>query len=302
MSGWDVELLFARDVRDRRVIARDRDRGIVTRVRHGVYIATASIKDLGVEDKHIVAARAVAATSDRPLVFSHWSAAVLLDVDALAARLGTVHLTFADPGARGLEKVSGHVFALRGEEITEKNGLLVTGIGRTVVDIAGSGSFGDGVVAADSALRAGVPREMLELAVDLAGPRRASKHIVRVVTFADGDSGSAGESLSRVGMDVMGLHPVLQRRHFDHLGYIGRSDFYFPDCEAVGEFDGRVKFADPRFAPNGAGEVLWAEKVREDRMRAVNKGFGRWGWPEANDPRKLAPVLRAAGVSVPKRF
>jgi hypothetical protein len=36
-------------------------------------------------------------------------------------------------------------------------------------------------------------------------------------------------------------------------------------------------------------------------MRAVNKGFGRWGWEEARNPRKLAPVLLAAGVRLPRR-
>jgi hypothetical protein len=302
MSGWDVELLFARNVRNRRVITRDRDRGIVLPVHHGIYVDAASVADLSPEDMHIIRIRAVQASSDRPLVFSHWSAGVLAGLDVLQQRLAKVHVTFEDVGARGLQGVAGHVFAIREEEVIEMNGLLVTDLGRTVVDLSCSGTFADGVVAADSALRQGVPREALEAAVDRVGPRRAIKRAERVVAFADGLSGSAGESLSRVGMDRMGLHPLLQRRHYDHRGYIGRSDFYFPDCEAVGEFDGRVKFTDPRFAPTGAADVLWAEKVREDRMRGVNKGFGRWGWPEANDPRKLAPVLRSIGVRVPSRF
>ena len=302
MSGWDVELLFARDVRNRRVITRDRDRGIVLPVRHGIYVSAASMEGLSPEDRHIVQIRAVAASSDRPLVFSHWSAGVLLGLDVLQQRLGKVHLTFEAAGARGLQNVAGHVFATREEELVEVNGLLVTDLGRTVLDISSSGTFADGVVAADSALRKGVARETLEAAIDRAGPRRSTKQAKRVVGFADGLSGSAGESLSRVAMDRMGLRPVLQRRHYDHRGYIGKSDFYFPDEEAVGEFDGRVKFTDPRFAPTGGAEVLWAEKVREDRMRAVNKGFGRWGWPEANDTRKLAPVLRSIGVRVPNRY
>ena len=272
------------------------------RIRDGVSAREHELAELTVEQKHIVAMRALAATSSRDLLFSHWSAAVVLDIDVLSERLGSLHLTFRDPGARGLEKVSSHVFAVRDEEIVEVKGLLLTGIGRTVVDIAGSGTFEDGVVAADSALRAGLPRELLELAVDLAEIRRSSKRIAAVVAFANGDSGSAGESLSRVGMHRMGLYPVLQRKHYDHRGYIGRSDFFFPGCGAVGEFDGRIKFTDPRFAPDGAGAALWNEKVREDRMRAVSTGFARWGWPETRTPRKLAPVLRAAGVRIDPRF
>ena len=302
MSPWDVEIHFARDSRDRRALANDADKEIVRRVRHGVYVASSDVAEMSVADKHVVAVRALAAVSDRPLVLSHWSAAVLQGLDVLQERLAMVDVTFEETGMRGLQGVRSHLFALREEEVVELRGLLVTDIGRTVVDIAGSGSFEDGVVVADAALRAGVPRETLELAVDLAGPRRSARQIAEVVEFADGDSGSAGESLSRVAMHRMGLHPELQHRLSDHRGYIGKSDFYFPEADAAGEFDGRIKFVDPRFAPDGAAQKLWEEKQREDRMRAVTAGFGRWGWPEARNPYRLAPILRAMGVRVPNRF
>lgn len=302
MTGWDVELLFARDARDRRALARDREHGLVRAVRRGVFVTASSVAELTPEEKHVVAARAVAGMTSRPLVFSHWTAAVVQDIDVLRGNLGMVHATFETASHRGLDKVAAHLIPLDATEVVELHGLRFTDIGRTVVDIAASGTFTDGVVAADSALRHGAALEQLEAAVDRAGPRRAGRRVRRVVAFADGDSGSAGESVSRVTMDGMGLRPVLQRKHFDHRGFIGKSDFFFPEVRAVGEFDGRVKFTDPRFAPNGAGEALWAEKVREDRMRAVNDGFARWGWPEAFDRHRLAPVLRAAGVSVPARF
>ncbi|WP_375389938.1 hypothetical protein, partial [uncultured Amnibacterium sp.] len=300
--SWDVELLLSRDSRDTRALARDRSRGSKRLIRHGVYAEESAVADLDLEEKHIVAMRALDAVTNRPLVFSHWSAMTGQGQDSLATRLGTVHVTFTEPGQRGLERVSSHLLSLRDEEVVEVHGLLMTSVGRSVIDIAAAASFEEGVIAADSALRSGLPREMLELAVDLAGSRRAPKRIAAVVAFADGRSGSVGESLSRVTMHRMGLHPELQHKHFDHRGYIGKSDFFFSDERAACEFDGRVKFVDERFAPNGAAEVLWNEKVREDRMRAVNDGFARWGWPEARDPHRLAPVLRAAGVQVPSRF
>lgn len=302
MTGWDVELLLARDARDSRALAHDREAGLVRLIRRGVYAAEAALADLTVEEQHVVAMRAAAARSDRPLVFSHWSAMTAHGLDSLAGRLGSVHVTFARPEQRGLERVSSHLLPLREEEVVDVHGLLVTGVGRSVVDVAATGTFEDGVIAADSALRSGLPKAVLDLAVDLAGRRRSARRIAAVVAFADARSGSVGESLSRVTMHRMGLHPELQQKHFDHRGFIGRSDFFFPDERAACEFDGRVKFSDPRYAPNGAAEVLWKEKVREDRMRAVNDGFARWGWPEAQDPRRLAPVLRAAGVRVPARF
>lgn len=302
MSPWDVELLLTRDALSRRGIAKDAERGLVRGLRRGVYVRTGDLADLSREEQHIVAIRAALATSTRPLVLSHWSAAVLHGLDVLGDRLDLVHVTFDDEGARGLERVASHLFDLDAAEVVEVHGLLVTAPGRTVVDVAGAGTFDEGVVIADAALRAGLSKETLALAVDLAGPRRATRRIAEAVRFADGDSGSAGESVSRVTMHRMGLRPELQRRFSDHLGLIGRSDFFFPHEEVIGEFDGRVKFVDPRYAPDGAAAKLWDEKRREDRLRARSKGFARWGWPEARDPRRLAPILRAAGVRIPRRF
>jgi predicted transcriptional regulator of viral defense system len=88
MSPWDVELLFAKDALDRRALARDREKHLVRRVRRGVYVRDADVVDLGVEQKHVVAVRALVASSDRELVLSHWSAAVLHDLDVLKERLG----------------------------------------------------------------------------------------------------------------------------------------------------------------------------------------------------------------------
>lgn len=299
MSAWDVELLLARESRDHRALARDRERKIVRRVRHGVYVLESDLVETSIEDKQIIAIRAVVMTSDRPLMLSHWSAAVVHGLATLGNHLGTVHATFQDPGARGLEGVSSHLFPITEDELVRVNGLLVTAVGRTVVDVAGAGTFEEGVVTADAALAAGLSRETLELAIDLAGPRRAGTRIKQVVEFADGESGSAGESVSRVTMARMGLHPELQHRFSDHRGYIGKSDFFFPEVRVAGEFDGKVKFFNTAFAPNGAAEVYWNEKVREDRIRAKSDGFARWGWADARDPRRLGPILRAAGVPIP---
>ena len=289
MSAWDVELLLARNSRDHRALARDRERKIVRKVRHGVYVLESDLAEASIEDKHIIAIRAAVVTTDRPLTRSHWSAAVVHGLSTLGDHLGTVHATFGDAGARGLEGVSSHLFQITDDELVEVNGLLVTAVGRTVVDVAGAGTFEEGVVTADAALAAGLPRESLELAVDLAGPRRAETRIKQVVEFADGDSGSAGESVSRVTMAGMGLQPELQHRFSDRRGYIGRSDFFFPEVRAAGEFDGRVKFVNTAFAPNGAAEMYWNEKVREDRIRAKSDGFARMGLGRRTRPPPAGP-------------
>lgn len=299
MNGWDVELIVAQDEREQRAAARDATRGLLRRVRGGIYVSAGSIVALGMEDMHLIAMRALATGAKRPVVFSHWSAAVAHGLPTIGQHLGRTHITVQEPGRRFLERTAGHVFALDPREVEEVDGLLVTGKGRTVVDIAGAGTFEEGVVSADGALRAGLPREVLEQAIDLAGPRRAWRRIREVVDLADGDSDSAGESVSRVTMHRMGLRPQLQHRLFDHRGLIGRADFWFPEVEVAAEFDGLVKFLDPRFAPQGAGRKAYDEKVREDRGRRVTKGWARWGWVEARSARLLGPILQSAGVHVP---
>jgi hypothetical protein len=141
---------------------------------------------------------------------------------------------------------------------------------------------------------------MLEQAIDLAGPRRSWRRIAQVVDFADGDSGSAGESVSRVTMHRMGLRPELQHKLFDGRGYIGKVDFFFPEEEVAGEFDGLIKFLDPRYAAEGGGKKAYDEKVREDRGRRVTRGWGRWGWVEARSVKLLGSILQRAGVRIPR--
>ncbi|WP_142206750.1 hypothetical protein [Subtercola boreus] len=44
------------------------------------------------------------------------------------------------------------------------------------------------------------------------------------------------------------------------------------------------------------GEVVYQEKVREDRLRALPMSVRRWDWQRANSPSRLAALLRPAGV------
>jgi hypothetical protein len=50
----------------------------------------------------------------------------------------------------------------------------------------------------------------------------------------------------------------------------------------VGEFDGRVKY--------GQSADLWAEKQREDRLRALGLAVVRWVW--ADVVGDFTPVVR----------
>jgi hypothetical protein len=87
--------------------------------------------------------------------------------------------------------------------------------------------------------------------------------------FSDGGSESVGESRSRVALDRAGLPPpVLQWKVTDRDGeLIGRTDFGWPQLRTVGEFDGRVKYGRLLRPGQQPGDAVFAEKLREDRLR-----------------------------------
>lgn len=298
VDPWRVELISSRWLDDRRALRRDVERGLLVRVHLGVYVQAAWWSAMSVDQRQVLRARALVLVLREPPVFSHWTAAVLHGLPLLDPRLVRVHTTVPRAGVRGNEGVFGHVFALGDEEVVERDGIRFTSVPRTVVDVAGSGTTEEGIVLADAALAAGLPKEMLLAAIDLAGPRKAAKRIGRVVDFSDGGAKSPLESTSRWTIHRLGLEqPVLQHPVHDARGHVGDLDFWFPDAEAGGEADGREKYLNPAYAPRGAGLKVHAEKLREDRMlAAIRRRLARWGWPESRSPQLLRPVLAAVGV------
>lgn len=92
--------------------------------------------------------------------------------------------------------------------------------------------------------------------------------------------------------------PDLQTR-FPRADGLGEDivDFDWPGLGAFGEFDGKGKYFREEFRGDRTPqEVLWEEKVREDRVRQQRPRAARWGWDVALSRRRLAAALAAAGV------
>jgi hypothetical protein len=211
--------------------------------------------------------------------------------------LDRVHVTAPDERRRGIDGVLVHAFPCSAQEIREVGELLVTDAARTVVDIAGATRFRAGVVTADGALCAGLPREVLEQAVDLAGLRRASGRIGDVVSFAHPGAESAAESDTRVSMFEIGIEPQeLQHEVRDGTGLAGVLDTFDRRRRIGTEVDGLEKYLNPRLAPQGAGPAVVKEKWREDRVRAEIRGLARFGAAEARVPSRLRPILARVGL------
>lgn len=198
---------------------------------------------------------------------------------------------------------------------TTVEGVRVTSLVRTLAEVATGPSFGRSVVMLDDALRdpqpgdvrSGLPvprKEHLFGALDALGRPPGFARARLAIDFADGRSGSPGESLSRVQMRALGLPmPELQVPFHDHLGRIGIVDYFWPGLGLAGEFDGHSKYGDARRFDRHltAHEVLVAEKEREDRLRAVVDGVVRWGWKTALNRRALGALLESRGLPMRRR-
>lgn len=67
--------------------------------------------------------------------------------------------------------------------------------------------------------------------------------------------------------------------------FVARVDFLV-DRWVVVEFDGRMKYDDP--------QVLWAEKRREDALRALGYEVVRLTWSDLDHPERVARLIREA--------
>lgn len=274
--------------------------GELRRVRRGAYVAVREWEGWTTEERARARIVAVAAAAYDPPLFSHASAALLHGLPVVGPPDGRVHVTSGPaPGGRSGGDVVRHT-TVDPPGAVVVDGLRVTSVPRTVVDLARDAGFLAAVAAGDHGLRAAMTtEEELVREVDaLARRARGARTARRAIGFLDRLSESPGESVSRVRMHEAGLSaPVLQHVLRDAHGVIGRVDFWWPDVGVVGEFDGRLKYrSDGAPAGMDPAEVVWREKVREDRIRATGARVVRWTWQEAWAGAPMVDRLRAAGV------
>lgn len=208
-------------------------------------------------------------------------------------------LTGPSTGTRTENGFRRHASVDGDREVVELDGVRLTGVVDTLLDLAIEASFATAVAALDFALRAGmVSKEQLRVALAARGGIRAYRRVERVLDFATALSGSPGESLSRVTIHELGFPvPILQHPFSDALGHIGDVDFWWPEFELMGEFDGLVKYTRDEYRKGRSiEEIVFAEKVREDRLRAPGRRMARWLWATALNPRMLYARLAAAGL------
>lgn len=184
-----------------------------------------------------------------------------------------------------------HTAPLGPEEVLAIDGIPVTDVARTVVDLARSVGFEQAVVVADAALHLGLTdADRLAAVLARSARRPGNRDARRVVGFADGASDSVGESRSRVSIHRARLPaPVLQWEVAGHY-----ADFAWPRHRTVGEFDGRAKYRRLLRPGEEPGDAVFREKVREDAIRDHGLRVVRWVCADLDDFTSTARRLARA--------
>lgn len=267
-------------------------------LRRGVYVEASHLAAVAesAAKLHALDVAALLLVIDRDAVAGATSAARIFGMDQLGRPGPEPVLLTSAAAIKGAHR-SGYRLrstVLPAHHRTTGHGVPITSAARTVVDLARTRSFTEGVVVADSALRKGlVTLEQLSGMIEDCSTWRGITRARRVVQLTDPLAESVLESLSRAAIYQQNLPaPRTQVPLGDAFGRRCRVDFLWEDLRVVGEADGLDKYETS--GERTTREVVRAEKRREEWLADAGFEVVRWGWEDANDPPRLAHRLRAA--------
>jgi Transcriptional regulator, AbiEi antitoxin/Protein of unknown function (DUF559) len=270
-------------------------RGRLVTIRKGVYTsaerAAAGVTDRGRGEALRIAA--VSAACDFLIAGSHSSAAVIHGLDLVGSqRAGAVTVTRSprDRGSHSLRAgVSVHLAELPERHVILKDGIRLTSVARTVVDLARTVPFAEGVAVADSALRdKQATRGELETVLGRCARWPGIQRARRVIAFADPLAESVLESISRVAFHEHGLPPPELQVWVGGADEIaGRVDFLWRAHRTIAEADGAIKYTRPARA--------LAQLNRDARLREAGFEVVHFTWAEITRvPAQVVAAIRAA--------
>lgn len=269
----------------------------LTRLAHGRY----SDLDLAVmspEERHgLVAVARWSCFTSPNVVLSHVSAAVLHGLPVIRGQLAKVCLTRSDTGgARTTKKVRVKASHLDVRDRVEIDGVPVTSVARTLIDLGRHHGTVATVIAADHALR----HELVEADEVIAtvlrmGTAPGLPTARRALVQADGRAESVGESRQHLVLRPAFPTYASQVNVFDERGTLtGRVDGALLEAGVVVEFDGFAKYERYRRQGESIGGAVAREKKREDRLRALGWLVVRFTWDELADPAAMIAKVRRA--------
>ena len=265
-------------------LARMLRNGTMTRIRRGAYMrATDQDGDESTNAKHRRLILATVPQLDPRAVLSHGSAALLHGLPTWTEATARVHITRSRRGgARRRALVEVHGAPFDAADLTLVDGLKVTSLNRTVLDLARTLPWEQAVAAGDRALALGLTRAELSDGLQRMRGWPGVGSARRTVGFLEVRSESAGESVSRVRIYEAGLpSPVPQMEIFDSSGrFVARVDFGWEEKRTIGEFDGKAKYGELLKPGQTPRDAVVAEKWREDLLRDLGWRVVRWMWAD----------------------
>jgi hypothetical protein len=280
-------LITRRQAIDCGLDTREVDRLVRTRiwvaVRRGVYAEARFVAGLTTRRaQRLLRDRAASLRISMPHVMSHDSAADELGLDILDPPTACTHVT--RPGVVGSHLRHGvkhHLAPYDGGQVVEVNGRRALDPARTAADIAREHGEPFGVVAMDSALRAGTARSAIARAIDAMAYWPHVNRARTALDLADPGSDSVAETLGRELVTELG-----HGRPQTQLGLSDGGRTVFCDLRLdrhVFEVDGRVKYrpvADGGLAVVAPEQVLAEEKSRQDFVCGFKLGMSRIVWAD----------------------
>lgn len=274
---------------DKKSIAAALNHRLWKRVRHGAYCFHDTWLSADPVRRHLILARAVMRSLGGRVVLSHTSAAIAQGVAVWGADLSRVHVTRIDGGAGRVERdVRHHVGSLEGVDLVQVQGMWMTPPARAVLEAGLVQSTESSLVSFDSVMHLQLTdHDQLEAGYRAMAGWPGAQHLQLTVALANGLAASPGESRSRYLFWAQGLpSPVLQFPVHDDMGsLVGITDFAWPERGVLGEFDGKVKYGRLLRPGQDAGDAVFEEKRREDRLREAT-GFVvvRLAWEDLARP------------------
>lgn len=233
-----------------------------------VRIPTSGVRALAEETAWIDDVRAVALVLPEHAVFSHFTAAHLLQVPVPKGLERPLHVTVPTGRARGKRQcVQWHHGAIESHTIKVGN-LAVTDAERTWLDLGPHLPLPELVAATDLILRRNLVREL----VIPAGARSAA-NLRQALALSDPRSRSPRESTLRVHLLLAGLPRPEVNYDIVHQGeWIGCGDLVRPEYRLYVEYDGehhenpRQRHQDAQ-TRNALGQLGWSVRVVTRTMK-----------------------------------
>ena len=290
---------------DDRAVAEAVRAKIWHRIRRGYYTFRGVWLELDGVQRHRIRSHAVLRSLGDKVALSHVSGVVEHGIATWGLDLSRVHVTRLDGGAGRVEGdvVHHEGVCIGGDVLDRPAGRVLTPV-RCVLEAGSRAGGGErALVMTDSLLHLGLSDEQQLAAIFRQlerWPWMRRMHIP--VRMADGGSASPGETRGRWMFRVHRLpRPETQFQVYDANGrLVGTTDWCWPEDGLLGEFDGRVKYGRLLKPGQDVGEVVFAEKQREDLLRELtNFRMIRLIWSDYDRPRatslRVERLLRRAG-------